>query len=194
LYLALLLLCVVRVESIEPNTTSWGSGTCVASTDVSLVLTANHVIQDGHEFKINGKKATLVGRDKVWDLAALTVDERLQTVSIATRRPRAGDKLRVCGYGSGDYKESTGKLIRYFSPTGNYSEDFLAMDAGARPGDSGGPIFDAEDNLAGVLFGSDKLGAHGSCCTRVRSFVKGLDIDPKLKEQALRVSYVIYGR
>lgn len=185
---------IVRVESIERNTTFWGTGTCVASTKEALILTAWHVVREGHEFKIDGQVAKLVGTDKTWDLAALVIPTKMTAVSIGTSRPVIGDVLTVCGYGSGDYKESRGQVIKYFSPGSGTPDDILEMGAKARNGDSGGPIFDTHGILAAVLFGSDRVGAHGSCCTRVRLFIDGLNIELRLKQQALSKPYVIYGR
>ncbi len=185
---------VVRVEAIEPTSTSWGTGTCVASTDVSLVITAQHVIREGKSFKINGQEAKVVGSDKVWDLAALITTQKLQTVRIGTKRPALGDSLRVCGFGSGDYKESTGKVIKYYNPGGKNPDDILSINCKARNGDSGGPIFDTRGTLAAVFFGSDRVGAHGSCNTRVRIFIENLKIDSRLKQQALSDPYLIYGK
>jgi S1-C subfamily serine protease len=160
---------------------------------VSLIITANHVIKDGSEFKVDGKSAKLVGHDAVWDLAALTVRTPYVATTIATKKPLIGDRLTVCGYGSGVYKESTGIVTSYFSP-GSGSNDIIAINIAARSGDSGGPMFNSEGLLAATLFGSDKLGAHGSCCIQIRRFIKTLELEPRLKAQALREPYILYGR
>ncbi len=180
---------VVRIQSIEGNVSSWGSGTCIAP---GLVVTAWHIIRDGYEFKVNDLPAKVVGSDKVWDLAALVTEDKFDTVNIATERPVEGDTLVVCGYGSGDYREETGKLLKYFSPSGDHPADILSMNVKSRNGDSGGPIFNTQGTLAGVLFGSDNA-THGSCCIRVRSFIMGLKIDSLLKERALTIPYKFYG-
>jgi len=195
-YLILLLVVaqtpVVRIQAVERGSvSSWGTGTCVASTSESLVITASHVVKDGHEFKINGQTAKLVSADRLWDLAALVVPTRLPVANIGTTRPAIGDLLTVCGYGSGNYREAKGQVLQYVSP-GNGIDDILIMGAKARNGDSGGPIFDNHGILVAVLFGSTEY-SHGSCCVQVRKFIAGLNIDPRLKQQALRKSYVIYG-
>lgn len=183
---------VVHVESIERGSTSWGTGTCVASTDESLVLTAWHIVKNGYEFKINGQSAKLIGTDKTWDLAALVIADKMPTVSIGVERPKVGDVLTICGYGSGDYKEVTGSVIHYGRPNSSEPSDILGVEAKTRNGDSGAPIFDSHGMLVAVLFGSDNIGAYGSCCTRIRLFIEGLKINPLLKQQALRRPYVIY--
>jgi S1-C subfamily serine protease len=183
---------VVRVEAVERGgTSSLGSGTCVAYAKDALILTAWHVVKDGQTFKINGKPATVLKTDKTWDLAALVTTQKLPTVRIGTDRPKVGVNLTLRGFGSGDYKEVTGFLERYFSPGGNEPEDILAFTAKARNGDSGGGIFDATGTLVAVLFGSDSMGAHGSCCVQIRKFIATLP-DSTLKTQALQTSYPMY--
>jgi S1-C subfamily serine protease len=179
---------------VEIGSTSWGTGTCVASTTESLIITANHVIQDGHLFKINGKPVKLVGSNKIWDLAALIAPSKFPTYNISTNRPKIGDPLTVCGFGSGDYKESSGILVKYVSPLGDWPSDMLECTAKARQGDSGGPIFDEHGTLVAVLFGTDDVGAHGSCTVQVRKFIETLNIDDELKERALTIPYIFYGK
>jgi len=185
---------IVRVESIERGSTSWGTGTCVASTNESLIITAWHVIRDGHEFKVNGKPAKLIKADKTWDLAALIIDERMPTFNIGNHRPKIGETLMVCGYGSGDYRESKGQITQYVSPNSVQPADIIECTAKARNGDSGGPIFDTHGILVAVLFGTDQVGAHGSCCIQVRKFIESLTIDVRLKQQALIIPYVFYDK
>jgi S1-C subfamily serine protease len=153
-----------------------GSGVSVATYDgQTLVLTANHVIKDGGPYTVAGYPAKIIGRDKTWDLAALVIDETLPTAQLGNREPQIGDELTVCGYGYGKYAEATGKVVGFFAPA---TPDWVAIDASARSGDSGGPLFYDDGTVAAILFGSDKTGAHGTHCLRVRAFlnkIKGYD-------------------
>jgi S1-C subfamily serine protease len=194
MFLAMILFFAVRIESIEANSTSWGSGVCVASQNDSLILTANHVIKDGHTIRIDGVAAKVVGRDPVWDIAALLVPTKYPVSYISVTRPKIGDILTACGFGSGDYREVSGSLVKWFSPGGDHPSDILACNKSVRSGDSGGPIFDKNGTLVAILFGSDKTGVHGTCCVQIRKFIMHLDIPPELKHQALRTPYVIYGK
>jgi len=196
----LLLLCilanpaVVRVEAVEGGGSSLGSGTCIAATDKSLIVTAWHVVRDSRgPYRINKLPATLVATDKTWDLALLVVDSRLPSARLSNTPPNIGESLTVCGFGSGSYREATGIIRQFLSPGGSEPADIVAMDAAARSGDSGGPMFDSNGMIVAVLFGSDKLGAHGSHCMRVRWFIKKLQGYDDLKQLALR-DYVLYGR
>jgi S1-C subfamily serine protease len=188
------ILPTVRVESSEPRgVKSLGSGVCVANTQGSLILTAWHVVKDGNKYNIRTTmkqdlnpaiEAKLIKVDKVWDIAALTVSEKIPTVKIATSNPKIGETLILCGFGSGKYESKQGSVFMYFHP-GNDTTDWLAITTSARPGDSGGGMFNRQGNLAAITFGSDKLGAHGTCCTRLRTFIQSLDIPNDLKQQAL---------
>ena len=201
--LVILLLCspvdrpsVFRVTAFEATTNSLGTGTCIATANhQSLVITANHVIQDGRRFKVGDYSAKVIIQNKIWDLAALVVDETLPVTVIRTTKPTPGMKLTFCGFGSGNYLEGTGEVnSQFFSPGGTQPQDIIAISVQARSGDSGGPILDAEGRLAAVLFGSDsKIGAHGSHCVRVRWFIEQIEGYPLLKQDALH-PMILFGR
>lgn len=192
------LLCVVLLTT--PRSTvyrvqvgnSLGSGVSIASVDSqTLILTANHVVQDGGSCTINGHSAKVIASDKIWDLAAIVIDEKLPISRLSSHKPEIGDELTVCGYGSGTYAENTGKVTQFFSP-GDGPNDFVAIDAGARPGDSGGPLFYSDGTVGAILFGSDNLGAHGSHCIRVRNFLSTIKGYDRLIQTALEEEYIIY--
>jgi S1-C subfamily serine protease len=153
-----------------------GSGISVATTNGrTLILTANHVIQDGGPYTVAGKSATVIATNKTWDLAALVVNETLPVSQLGTKEPQIGDKLTVCGYGYNKYAEATGQVVGFVAPA---ALDWVVIDASARSGDSGGPLFYQDGTVAAILWGSDQTGAHGTHCLRVRKFlatIKGHD-------------------
>jgi S1-C subfamily serine protease len=147
-----------------------GSGVSVATTSgQTLILTANHVIKDGGPYTVAGLPATVIAKDQTWDLAALVVNETLPVSQLSNKEPQIGDKLTVCGYGYNKYAEATGKVVSFFAPS---TPDWVAIDVSTRSGDSGGPLFYEDGTVAAILFGSDKTGAHGTHCLRVREFLK----------------------
>lgn len=167
---------------------SLGSGVAVASSNgQTLILTAWHVVQDGGDCTVSDKPAKVIGMDDVWDIAAIVVDEVLPIAHLSNRQPVIGDSMTVCGFGSGDYLEATGEVVKFYSPMDAPEPDFVAMTTAARPGDSGGPLFYDDGTVGAILFGSDSIGAHGAHCVRVRKFlatlqnyeslVKSIDID-----------------
>lgn len=197
---------VVRVEAQERASSSLGTGTCIATTgSQSLIVTAWHVIRDAtgnitvtfpdvNEIYFVNKDTV---SDKNWDTALLVIPKgNMPTIRLANKPPDVGMPLTIAGYGSGTYREATGIVKKFFSPGNNYPSDILAIDAPARSGDSGGPMFYMGGTVAAVLFGSDSLGAHGSHCVRVRQFIKtSLNAYPTLQQEALKIpeDYLLYG-
>lgn len=172
---------------------SMGSGVAVAThKGQTLILTANHVVKDGGPYSISGKPAEVIATDKTWDLAALVVNESWSISTLSKRPPKLGDILTVCGFGSRNYAENTGRVVNFFSPGGS-ENDYVAMDAKARSGDSGGPLFYLDGTVAAILFGTDNLGAHGTHCIRVRKFLSTVKTHTNLIK-AIDLEYNIYGR
>jgi hypothetical protein len=97
-------------------------------------------------------------------------------VAIAAQAPRKGDRLTIAGYGpAGVYREQTGNVTDYGSPTRKHPAQFVELEGAARQGDSGGPIFDQAGQLAGVLFGTGRNRTIGSCSTRLALFLAEAD-------------------
>ena len=181
---------VVRVTAIERNGASLGSGVLVAvSQNYGLVITNWHVVRDASgpilvSFPDGfGSGATLLKTDRTWDLAALAISRpRVGPVMISTEPARPGDVLTIAGYGRDWYRAISGRCTEYLSPGDNNPNEIVELDVAARQGDSGGPIFNARGELAGVLFGSNDsffAGQYtmGSYCGRVRRFLVSASVD-----------------
>jgi hypothetical protein len=175
---------VVRVTALERSGASLGSGVLVAvSRTHGLVVTNWHVVRDASgpilvSFPDGfGCGAVVLATDHTWDLAALAITRpRAQPVMIATEPPRPGEVLTIAGYGRDSYRAISGRCTEYLSPGGSNPNEIVELDVAARQGDSGGPIFNARGELAGVLFGSNDsffAGQYtmGSYCGRVRRFL-----------------------
>ncbi|MBN2291227.1 MAG: trypsin-like peptidase domain-containing protein, partial [Pirellulales bacterium] len=170
---------VVRIIVPERNGASLGSGTLVAVNERhGLVLTNWHVVRDGNGMVTvvfpDGfhSGATVLKVDRDWDLAALVIwRPHVSPVRLAGTIPRKGEPLTIAGYGSGKYRMVTGRCTEYVSPGRNLPFEMLELSAGARQGDSGGPILNQRGELAGVLFGAAWGRTTGSHCGRVRNFL-----------------------
>ena len=68
----------------------------------------------------------------------------------------------------------SGRCVQYISPGGNHPFEMLELSASARDGDSGGPIFNVQGELAGVLFGAARGRTAGSFCGRVQKFLNSV--------------------
>jgi len=170
---------VARIIAPENAGTSLGSGILVdVNRTQGLVLTNWHVIRDSRsgvlvQFPDGFQSAgTVVRWDEPWDLAAIVIWKPHATpVALAPARPAPGEPLTIAGYGRGPYREQTGPCTQYLAPGSGYPQEFVELSATARQGDSGGPIFNARGELAGVLFGQNDGRTIGSCSTRLRTFL-----------------------
>ena len=170
---------VARIVAPEDSGTSLGSGVLVdVNRTQGLVLTNWHVIRDSRsavlvQFPDGFQSAgTVVRWDEAWDLAAVVIWRPTATpVTIAAAAPVPGEPLTIAGFGRGAYREQTGACTDYLAPGSGYPKEFVELVATARQGDSGGPIFNAQRELAGVLFGQNEGRTIGSCSTRVRAFL-----------------------
>lgn len=171
---------VARVTATGHGVLHHGSGVLVQVTPVAGILLTNwHVVRDAPRgitvlwpdgSVVQGR---VMAHDSEWDLAAVAVARpTIQPVQIAASAPRLGDHLTMAGYGpSGGYLEQHGSVTGYLSPVRSRRREFVEMRAQARNGDSGGPMFNDDGELAGVLFGSVDGRTIGSCSTRLRSFL-----------------------
>jgi len=170
---------VARIVAPEQASTSLGSGVLVdINRNQGLVLTNWHVVRDSRsavlvQFPDGFQSAgTVVRWDEAWDLAALVIWKPSATpISIAAAPPAIGETLTIAGFGRGPYREESGPCTEYLSPGTGYPREFVELQARARQGDSGGPIFNERGELAGVLFGQSDGRTIGSCSTRVRTFL-----------------------
>jgi hypothetical protein len=176
---------VVRIIAPEEEAVSYGSGALVAVTEYyGLVVTNWHVVHDATktlyvDFPGGFRSpARLLKTDRDWDLAALAIwRPPVAPLTVATEAPRPGDRLTIAGYGPGWYRAMSGRCVQYVSPGGNHGFEMVELEAPARNGDSGGPIFNDRGEIAGVLFGSAFGRTTGSYCGRLRWFLAGVKND-----------------
>ena len=170
---------VARIRSLESNATSFGSGTLIYRQGKQGILITNyHVIKDAQDdilvtfpsgFRSSAK---VVATDSRWDLAALLIwAPEIQAVVITDNPAKPGDTLTIAGYGSGRYQATSGICSQYVSPGINQPREMVELRTVARQGDSGGPIFNQNGELAGVLFGAGWRTTAGSYSGRVKSFL-----------------------
>jgi hypothetical protein len=170
---------VARVIVPEQRGTSYGSGTLIdVRGDYGLVLTNWHVVRDGAgtievAFPSGYRSAArAIKVDRTWDLAALVIwRPDVDPVRLATQAPSPGEPLTIAGYGQGTYRAATGRCTQYVAPGLNSPYEMVELGVAARQGDSGGPIFNCQGELAGVLFGSGQGTTAGAYCGRVGEFL-----------------------
>jgi serine protease Do len=170
---------VARIVVPEKDGVSYGSGTLIdARGQFGLVVSNWHVVRDAAgqisvEFPDGFKSpAEVVKTDKDWDLAALSIYRpRVSPIPVTAVAPQPGESLTIGGYGSGDWRMSSGRCTQYLAPGVNFPHEMVELATEARQGDSGGPILNQRGELAGVLFGSGPGYTSGSYGGRVLQFL-----------------------
>lgn len=191
---------VARIIVPERDGTAYGSGSLVdVRGEYGLVVTNHHVVEYAagpidvvfpNGFRSLARAQKL---DSDWDLAALVIwrPEGIEPIKLADRAPRPGDVLTICGYGSGKYRSITGRCTDYYAPRIGWPRELVELDVEARQGDSGGPIFNSNNELAGVLFGAGQGTTLGSFGGRVGGFLTQIAPDIGKRDEAVVVKAMI---
>lgn len=174
---------------------SYGSGFCLSSN--GIIGTNYHVITDAKSIKVRGingnfekfYKAKIIASDKINDLALIQIDDSsfistgLVPYSMRTGILGVGENIYVLGFPlratMGDELKVTNGIIS--SRTG-YQGDITTyqISAPVQPGNSGGPLFDSEGNLVGIIT-SKHLGAENVAYAIKINYLSNLiDIIPNL--------------
>jgi putative serine protease PepD len=169
------------VVLIKATTNEGGdSGTGIVLNDEGLILTNNHVISEGTSITVSPGKssnvtrtATVVGTDPNSDLALIKIDPSglgLQPLKlVSSSSVQVGDPVYALGnpYGLSETltKGIVSALEREISaPDGASIKGAIQTDAPLNPGNSGGPLLNAEGNVIGVnsQIASDAARTEGS--------------------------------
>lgn len=152
------------------STAGPSSGTGIVLSESGLVLTNYHVVADTTSLQVQiaadqaTYPASLLGRNVWADVAVLQLDGAagLQVAKLDPSGVRVGDRVIAVGNGRGEGRlvASGGSVtelaasITLPSSFGGYGTDRLGgliqSTAGAVPGYSGGPTFDAQNQVVGV--------------------------------------------
>lgn len=141
-----------------PDTLGQGSGIVVSSD--GYILTNHHVVRDAKDIRVtlsDGRRltATRAGVDPLTDLALLKVDannlipaewgdsDKLQVGSLIWAVGSPFGLERSVSFGILSAKNRGGIA-------GTAHQDFLQTDAAVNPGNSGGPLVDAEGRVVGI--------------------------------------------
>ena len=174
---------VARIVNQKQDGRYLGSGTLVEKDDArGLIVTCAHLFRDGvgrvTVAFADGRvfDANVLATDRQWDLAALEIaPPAASPVEIAAEAPQPGEWLQSCGYGAdGRYRCNQGQARGYVQTVGTSGPETLELSGSARQGDSGGPVFNRQGQLAAVLWGTDGRTVGGTYCGRVRAFLAGV--------------------
>ncbi len=195
---------VVRIFCQDDvRTRSIGSGTLVRwDANKIVVLTARHVVADAKNIVVelfNKKtyKARALKTDAVWDCAVLELGGRPEGVKPAEvelgddAMQHEGSRLESCGYGpDGRLAVNTGLFLGYkrSTQTPDGPDDWFEISGHARPGDSGGGVFNERGRLVGVLWGTN-----GEVVVGVQAGRLHLLLDSALPEEIEQKAFVLTG-
>ncbi len=157
-----------QLNENEQQVIQISSGTGFAITNDGHIVTNNHVIKGCSKVMLanDGKYVPLrvVSNDPTNDLAVLKGDfEPVETFSVNKGNPELMQDIYVAGYPFGKKISTSVKVTRgIISSLTGYGNNFsgIQIDAAIQPGNSGGPIFDEQGNVVGVVV--SKLAKQGS--------------------------------
>ena len=160
-------MAVTRAYKVETMFGS-GSGVCIAK---GFMLTAHHVI-----FGKNKVQVTVGGT--VYDVESWETIEGMDAVILKVDTPACPVTLRVVPLIVGDivfivgYPWGSGPIITTGIMSGRWNE-LLLLDAGARAGNSGGPVFDSNGELVGiVIMATGGIGRSSTIMTPIYNIMK----------------------
>ena len=134
-----------------------GSGFIVSAD--GLILTNAHVVRNAREVtvKLGDRRefaAKVLGSDPVTDVAVLRIDAKnLPTVQLGDpSRFEVGDRVLAIGAPYGLEQTATQGIVsaKGRSLPGDSVVPFIQTDAAVNPGNSGGPLFDAQGSVVGI--------------------------------------------
>jgi serine protease Do len=134
-----------------------GSGFIISAD--GLILTNAHVVDGAKEVTVKLSdhreyKAKVLGADKQSDIAVLKIDAKgLATVHLGNSdQLGVGDYVLAIGEPFGLEETATAGIVSAMrrSLPGDGYVPFIQTDAAVNPGNSGGPLFDANGNVVGI--------------------------------------------
>lgn len=149
-------------EGQQPDTQrpSAGSGFIISAD--GYILTNNHVVENADEIIValsdrREREATLVGADKLSDLALLKIDAKdLPTVRLGnSEKLEVGEWVVAIGSPFGFELSVTAGIVSAkgrslpMQSDGNYVP-FIQTDVAINPGNSGGPLFNLNGEVVGI--------------------------------------------
>ncbi|MCR5162893.1 MAG: trypsin-like peptidase domain-containing protein [Thermoguttaceae bacterium] len=175
---------VVRILVEAGRVQYYGTGTWIQlNADRNAVLTCAHLFVPGRFERITVYfpnlppfPVRLLVLNREWDAALLTADAGAsfdstlpKAVLLAQDPPQQGEHLRFCGYGpAGSFLWNLGTLRGYCRLPRAPGCCTMVLTGKARMGDSGGPIFTLDGQLAGVLWGTDERSVYGTWAGKIR--------------------------
>jgi serine protease Do len=174
-----------------------GSGFLISSD--GLLLTNAHVVDGAKEVTVKLSdhrefKAKVLGADRASDIAVLKIDGHgLPTVNLGNSdQIGVGDYVLAIGEPFGLEETATAGIVsaKGRSLPGDGYVPFIQTDAAVNPGNSGGPLFDANGSVVGInsQIYSNSGGYQGV------SFAIPINLAVQIKDQIVKTGKVVHAR
>lgn len=176
----------IQVSGAEPVRTFTGSG--FAISEEGYVLTSYHVVADAATITLSNEefnqlKARLVYSNPSLDMAVLKVEDegfkKFSNVPFSIRKSVAdpGEKVYTLGYPREDLVFGEGSVSSYTGYEGDTCAYQISIPV--NPGNSGGPLFDSQGYLTGIISGRNSSAEGASFAVKSKWIVE--DIRNQLK-------------
>ncbi|MDO9397059.1 MAG: MarP family serine protease [Herbiconiux sp.] len=163
---------VVRILASAPRCGSDAEGSGWVAAE-NRVITNAHVVAGSDQIYVQAggvgelREATLVVFDPARDLAVLEVDDLPLTPLVQGAELLTGDPAVVAGYPeNGDYSLESARVRQVVDALGRdiyeqaeVTREVYSLRSSVRPGNSGGPLFDVNGQVVGVVFARSTVDA-----------------------------------
>ena len=183
--------CIV---SSQVHSGEWNRGSGVLLRETGAVLTCWHVFRDNPagiifvKFPATGEQfpATFSEVDKDNDIVFLEIEgtPSIPGAILANDSPRPGERVLLCGFGGSPRKgfaatETTVNVSTYINP------NYLQVATPSSQGDSGGPVFNQQGQVCGVISTTSSTNTIAVCGKRLGP-IKSLFARIRAKKAARR--------
>lgn len=140
------------------------------------VLTDEHCVLIDNLLRVDGKKVTIIYRDRIHDLAILDVETKKPALTFRTLPLMTNQELYSIGWGATDDDDhpitfAHTVLWQNYAPPDSHLPPGLWLRGPAMSGMSGGPIFDRLGRVVGILQDVNEGLTYGQPTKQLLSFI-----------------------
>jgi len=145
-------------ELKEEKLLAAASGSGFFISKAGHIVTNHHVIEGCEQVKVHQLSETFISKvinyDSYNDLALIKINKKPEVVfSLTNQQPYLAQDIKAAGYPLVSDLGTNVKVTKGIVSALSFRKDFsmFQMDVAVQPGNSGGPIFDDDGNILGVV-------------------------------------------